>query len=48
MTRKPNILFIMPDQQRADMLGSYGDQAARSTATDWLASEGVQFQNCFC
>jgi choline-sulfatase len=48
MTRKPNILFIMPDQQRADMLGSYGDQAARSSATDWLASEGVQFQNCFC
>lgn len=48
MARKPNILFLMPDQQRADMLGSYGDPSARTKATDWLASEGLQFENCFC
>lgn len=48
MTRRPNILFIMPDQQRADMLGSYGDPCARTPNTDWLASEGLQFDACFC
>lgn len=48
MTKRPNILFIMPDQQRADMLGSYGDASAKTAATDWLASEGVQFDACFC
>lgn len=48
MTKRPNILFIMPDQQRADMLGSYGDGSAKTAATDWLASEGLQFEACFC
>ena len=48
MARKPNILFLLPDQQRADMMGSYGDPCARTRNTDWLASEGVQFQSCFC
>jgi len=48
MAKRPNILFIMPDQQRADMLGSYGDASARTEATDWLASEGLQFEACFC
>jgi len=48
MGKKPNILFIMPDQQRADMLGSYGDSSAKTPNTDWLASEGLQFESCFC
>lgn len=48
MAKRPNILFLMPDQQQAKMLGSYGDQSARTEATDWLASEGLQFDACFC
>ena len=48
MAMRHNILFIMSDQQRADMLGSYGDASARTEATDWLASEGLQFEYCFC
>lgn len=48
MSSKPNIIFIMPDQQRADMMGSYGDPVAKTPNTDWLASEGVQFEKCYC
>lgn len=48
MSRSPNIVFIMPDQQRADMLGSYGDAAAKTPNTDWLAAGGLQFDNAFC
>lgn len=46
MSRKPNIVFIMPDQQRADMMGSYGDPSARTPNTDRLAAEGIQFTQC--
>jgi len=46
MTGKPNIVFILVDQQRADMLGSYGDPVARTPNTDRLAREGVQFDHC--
>lgn len=48
MTDRPNILFIMPDQQSAAMMGSYGDRAAKTPNTDRLAREGVQFDACFC
>jgi arylsulfatase len=48
MSKRPNILFIMPDQQRADMLGSYGDPAAKTPNTNRLAAQGVQFEQCYC
>jgi len=48
MTARPNILFILTDQQRADMMGSYGDPVAKTPNTDRLAREGLQFDNCFC
>lgn len=46
--RQPNIILIMPDQQRADMLGCYGDPVARTPNIDRLAAEGLRFENAFC
>ena len=43
---RPNILFIMTDQQRFDSLGSYGCKAARTPNLDLMAKQGVVFENC--
>ena len=42
---KPNILFIMTDQQRWDALGCSGGWV-RTPHLDRIASEGVRFANC--
>jgi choline-sulfatase len=42
MTR-PNILFIMPDQHRADVMGCAGNPVVSTPNLDALASEGVRF-----
>ena len=42
MTR-PNILFIMPDQHRADVMGCAGDPVVLTPNLDALAGEGVRF-----
>jgi arylsulfatase A-like enzyme len=42
---KPNIVFIFPDQLRAQSLGCYGDGDAITPNIDRLASEGVRFSN---
>jgi arylsulfatase A-like enzyme len=41
----PNILFIMPDQWRAQDLGSMGNPQVRTPVLDKLATEGVMFTN---
>jgi len=46
-TKKPNILFILPDQQRPDSLGCFGAETAVTPHLDSLASEGVVFDNCY-
>lgn len=43
MTKKPNILFILPDQLRRDFLGCYGADFLSTPNLDALASEGTQF-----
>lgn len=43
--KKPNILFIMADQLRADVLGCYGGNA-KTPAIDMIANEGLQFTEC--
>jgi len=40
---RPNLLLVTLDTVRADHLGSYGDQAAKTPALDRLAREGVRF-----
>jgi arylsulfatase len=42
---KPNILFIMCDQLRADAVGCIGDWV-RTLNIDRLAREGIRFANC--
>lgn len=42
--RKPNILFIMPDDQRADFLGHIHPETVNTPNIDMLAETGVSFQ----
>ncbi len=44
MERRPNILFLFPDQLRADFVGCYGAGFARTPAIDALAAEGVLYE----
>lgn len=45
-TDRPNILFLMTDQQRADALGCAGG-AMSTPHLDALAARGVRFAQCF-
>ena len=42
---RPNILWLMTDEQRTDSLGAYGSPWAHTPCLDALAREGVLFQN---
>ncbi|UCC69482.1 MAG: sulfatase-like hydrolase/transferase [Armatimonadota bacterium] len=44
---RPNIVFILSDQQRWDTLGCYGQQMEITPNLDRLAREGVQFEHAF-
>ncbi len=45
--KKPNILFIMTDQHRADCLGCYGNSIIRTPNLDRIAREGVLFVRAY-
>lgn len=45
--RRPNILLIMTDQQRADTLGASGNDFIRTPVLDRLCREGVRFDRCY-
>lgn len=45
-TDRPNILFIMADQFRADYLGCAGASFVRTPNLDRLAARGVRFSQC--
>jgi len=47
MTARPNILFVLSDQQRHDTLGCYGQRLAVTPNLDRLAAEGVRFEHAF-
>jgi arylsulfatase A-like enzyme len=42
----PNILYIVTDTLRADILGCYGNEGGHTPNIDALAEEGVLFENC--
>ena len=44
---RPNILFILVDDQRADELGCAGDPYIKTPNIDRLAERGVRFKNMF-
>jgi len=44
-TKRPNFLFLITDQQRADWLGCYGHPVLKTPNIDALASKGMRFDN---
>ena len=47
MPTPPNILFILTDNQRADLLGCSGNPIIRTPNIDRLAKHGVRFSNAY-
>ena len=42
--RRRKILFVTTDQQRADTLGCYGGELARTPVVDRLAADGIRYE----
>lgn len=47
MAKRANILFLFPDQLRADFLKCYGADFINTPAMDLLCREGVRFTNAY-
>lgn len=47
MTDRPDFLFIMTDQHRADWLGCYGHPVVRTPHLDAIAAGGTRFEQFF-
>ncbi len=45
---RPNVLWIMTDQHRADCLGCLGNAQVQTPNLDRLAAMGIVFENAFC
>lgn len=46
--RRPNIIFMLGDDHRADVMGCAGNSIVKTPHLDLMASEGVLFENHFC
>ena len=46
-TKKPNIIFILTDDQRWDAMGVAGNSIIQTSAMDDLAKSGTYFKNAF-
>ena len=44
---RPNLVWFMPDQQRADTIGCFGNPVVQTPAIDSLAERGTRFTNAF-
>jgi len=47
MLNKPNIIFILSDQQRWDTMGCYGQKLDITPNLDKMAEKGILFKNAF-
>lgn len=47
MTRRPNFLFIITDQHRADHLGCYGNPIVRTPHIDGIATRGTRWDKFY-
>jgi arylsulfatase A-like enzyme len=47
LERKPNIIFILTDDQRWDAMGCAGNEIIRTPNMDRLATDGIYFRNAF-
>ena len=45
--RKPSIVFLLTDDQRYDALSCAGNPIIRTPNMDWLAQNGIRFENAF-
>jgi arylsulfatase A-like enzyme len=45
--RRPNLIFFMPDELRAESVACYGNSVVHTPNLDGMAREGVRFSNCF-
>ena len=45
---KPNVLVIMTDEHRADMMTCAGRDRVPTPALDRIASRGVRFEHAYC
>lgn len=45
--RRPNIVWLMPDQWRADSIGAWGHPVIRTPNVDRLVAESVSFRNAY-
>jgi arylsulfatase A-like enzyme len=45
---RPNVLFVITDDQRADAIGLGGSKHLKTPNMDRLGQEGVHFANAFC
>ncbi len=46
-SKKPNVIFILTDDQRNDTLGCAGHPILKTPVIDSMANEGVRFSNAF-
>jgi arylsulfatase A-like enzyme len=47
LPRKPNLIFFLPDQQRADTIACYGGRKVHAPNLNKLASESVVFERAY-
>ncbi len=47
MKKRPNVLFLMSDEHRADVLGYAGNDIVRIPTLDFLAKTGAIFTNAY-
>jgi len=45
--KRPNIIFLLTDDQRWDALGCAGNSIIQTQNMDWLAKNGVRFEKAF-
>ncbi|MBX3444973.1 MAG: sulfatase-like hydrolase/transferase [Planctomyces sp.] len=45
---RPNVLFLLTDDQRADTIGALGNPAIRTPHMDGLVQRGFAFRNAYC
>src|SRR5579883_2279143 len=46
--QRPNVLFLLTDDQRADAVGAYGNRVIQTPNIDRLAGSGLVFSNTYC
>jgi arylsulfatase A-like enzyme len=47
-TRRPNVVFILTDDQRQDTIGALGNKGAQTPNLDRLVRSGTTFRNAYC